>query len=223
MIVQDRRETHRAMRLRILQFAALTAVLFGGSVLPSAAQPPVQYGGRVAVAGAFGGAIPTAEHLDNGTYAGGTFLLSLASHVGASVEAGGDDVAIDRPGFRSDLMPRFANLNIVFSLRSGPFKPYLSGGVGVYRHTFDLSREALTDPSLRATLLALGLTPSTTGSIRVRHDEPGINLGGGFEYFFARRSALLMDLRAHATRDFVEVAPFGGVFVNAAVGFRQYF
>ena len=167
--------------------------------------------------------MPTAEHLDNGTYAGGTLLLSLASHVGVSVEAGGDDVAIDRPGFRSRLMPRFANLNIAFSWRSGPFKPVLSGGVGVYRYTFDVSRDALSDPSLRDRLLALGLNPSTSGSIQVRHDEPGINLGGGFEYFFARRSALMMDVRAHATRDFVEVAPFGGVFVNAAVGFRQYF
>ena len=212
-----------AMRLRTLRFAVLTAVLLSGSVLPSAAQPPVRYGGRVAVAGAFGGALPTAEHLDNGTYAGGIASVSLASHVGLSVEAGGDRVAIDRPGFRSDLMPRFADLNIVFSSRSGPVKPYLSGGVGVYRHTIDLSRDALTDPALRDALLALGLRASTNGAIRIRHDEPGINVGGGFEYFFARRSAVLMDVRAHATRKFVAVAPFGGVFVNAAVGFRQYF
>ena len=215
------------MRRRALQVAALTAVLLSGSVLPSAAQPPIRdYGGPVAVAGAFGGAIPTAEHLDNGTYAGAMFFVSFGSHVGVNVEAGGDDVAIDRPGFRSDLMPRFANLNLVVRWRSGPFKPFkpfITGGVGAYRYTIDVSQGALTDSSLRATLLALGLSPSTSGSIRVRHDEPGINLGGGFEYFVARRSALLMDVRAHATRDFVEIAPFGGVFVNLAVGFRQYF
>ena len=210
------------MRRRNLYIAALSAGLLIWSVLPSAAQSPGPYGGRVAVAAAFGGALPTAEHLDNGSYAGGTVLVSLASHVGLSVEAGGDDVAIDRPGFRSRLMPRFANVNVVFNWGSGPFKPLLSGGVGVYRYTFDVSGEALSDPSLRGALLAIGLSPSTSGSIRVRHDEPGINLGGGFEYFFARRSALIMDVRAHATRDFVEVAPFGGVFVNAAVGFRQY-
>jgi hypothetical protein len=208
---------------RLLHVAALTAVLLSSSVLPSAAQSSAPYGGLVAVAGAFGGALPTAEHLDNGSYAGAGFFLLLTSHVGLSVEAGADDVAIDRPGFRSRFMPRFATLNGVFTWRTDRFEPYLSGGVGIYRHTIDVSSEALNDPSLRGGLLALGLSPSTSGSIQVRHDEPGINLGGGFEYFFGRRSALLMDLRAHATRDFVAVAPFGGVFVNAAVGFRQYF
>jgi hypothetical protein len=214
---------NRAMRLRAFQCAALTAVLLGVSVLPSAAQSSAPYGGVVAVGGAFGGAIPSAEHLDNGSYAGAGIFLLLTSHVGLTMEAGADDVAIDRQGFRSHFMPRFATLNGVFTWRTDRFEPYLSGGVGVYRHTIDVSSEALSDPSLRGTLLALGLSPSTSGSIRVRHDEPGINVGGGFEYFFGRRSALMMDLRAHATRDFVQVAPFGGVFVNLAVGFRQYF
>ena len=210
------------MRRRHLQIAALSAALLSWGA-PSAAQPPEPYGGVVAVAAAFGGALPSAEHLDNGSYAGAGIFLLLTSHVGLSVEDGADDVAIDRPGFRSRFMPRFATLNVVFTWKSGPFEPFLTGGVGVYRHTIDVSSEALSDPSLRDTLLALGLSSSSGGSIRVRHDEPGINLGGGFEYFFARRSALMMDVRAHATRDFVEVAPLGGVFVNAAVGFRQYF
>lgn len=147
----------------------------------------------------------------------------MASHVSLSAEAGADHVAIDRPGFRSNLMPRFADVGVLVHWRSDPFRPFITGGVGIYRHTINVSSEAFSDPILRDQLVARGLTPSSRGSIQVRHDEPGINLGGGFDYFFTRRSALTMDVRAHATRNFVEVAPFGGVFVNLAIGFRQYF
>jgi hypothetical protein len=32
-----------------------------------------------------------------------------------------------------------------------------------------------------------------------------------------------MDIRAHAVRNFVQIASFNGDFFDAAVGFRQYF
>jgi hypothetical protein len=211
------------MSLRSLQVAALSTALVLGNALSAAAQAAGPFGGPVALSAAFGGAVPTADRLDNGFYVGGTVLLRMASHVALSVEAGADHVVIDRPGFRSDLMPRFADLGVLVHWRSDPFRPYLGGGVGIYRHTITVSSDAFSDPALRDKLVALGLRPSSGGSIQMRHDEPGINLGGGFDYFLARRSALMMELRAHATRKFVEVAPFGGVFVNLAIGFRQYF
>jgi hypothetical protein len=210
-------------RLGNLQIAALCAVLLMGSAIPAIAQAAAPYGGPVAIGGAFGGALPTADRLDNGFYVGGGILVAMASHVSLSAEAGADHVAIDRPGFRSNLMPRFAELGVFIHWRSDPFKPFITGGVGIYRHTLNVSSEAFSDPTLRNELLALGLTPSSRGSMQVRHDEPGLNLGGGFDYFFTRRSALTMDLRVHATRQFVEIAPFGGVFVNVAIGVRQYF
>ncbi|HEX7794743.1 MAG TPA: hypothetical protein VF456_10350 [Vicinamibacterales bacterium] len=211
------------MSLRHLQVATLSALLLMGAAIPAGAQASAPYGGLVAIGGAFGGAIPTADRLDNGFYAGGGVLVAMASHVSLSAEAGADHVAIDRPGFRSNLMPRFADVGVLVHWRSDPFRPFITGGVGIYRHTINVSSEAFSDPILRDQLVARGLTPSSRGSIQVRHDEPGINLGGGFDYFFTRRSALTMDVRAHATRNFVEVAPFGGVFVNLAIGFRQYF
>jgi hypothetical protein len=180
-------------------------------------------GGPVAIGGAFGGALPTALHLDNGSYAGGGILIAMASNVSLSAEAGANFVAIDRPGFRSTLMPRFADLGVLVHWRSDPFRPFIIGGVGIYRYTFTVSSESFSDTTLRNELAARGLTPASPGSIQVRHDEPGLDLGGGFDYFFTRRSALTMDLRVHATRKFVAVAPFGGVFVNGAIGFRQYF
>ena len=194
-----------------------------GGAVPALAQAAEPFGGPLAIGGAFGGAIPTAEHLDNGFYAGGGILVAMASHVSLSAEAGADHVAIDRPGFHSHLMPRFADLGLLVHWRSDPFRPFITGGVGIYRYTITVSSESFSDPNLRDKLVALGLTSASRGSIQVRHDEPGINLGGGFDYFFARRSALTMDLRVQATQKFVEVAPFGGVFVNAAIGFRQYF
>jgi hypothetical protein len=211
------------MSLRNLHIATLSAVLLMGAASPAVAQASLPLGGPVAIGGAFGGALPTAVHLDNGSYAGGGVLVAMASQVSLNAEAGADFVAIDRPGFRSDLMPRFADLGLLVHWRSDPFRPFITGGVGIYRYTINVSSESFSDPTLRNELAALGLTPSSRGSIQVRHDEPGINLGGGFDYFFTRRSALTMDLRAHATRKFVAVAPFGGVFVNAAIGFRQYF
>jgi hypothetical protein len=206
-----------------LQITALAAALLIGNAWPSAAQLPDPNGGRVAIGGMFGGALPTAERLDNGLFVGATLLVSIASHAALSAEAGADRVVIDRPGFRSELMPRFAGLNLLVHLRSGAFRPFITGGGGVYRYTVVVSSEGFIDPALRDNLVVLGLSPSSSARIRVRHDEPGANLGGGFEYFFGRRSAMLMDVRAHATRDFVEIAPLGGVFVNAAIGYRQYF
>ena len=213
----------RVRSLRHLQIAMLSAVLLVGGAIPAVAQAAAAIGGPVAIGGAFGGAVPTADRLDNGFYAGGGILVAIASHVSLDAGAGADHVAIDRPGFRSNLMPRFADLGLLFHWRSDPFRPFITGGLGIYRYTINVSSASLSDPTLRDELVALGLTPSGRGSIQVRHDEPGINVGGGFDYFFGRRSALTMDLRAHATRNFVEVAPFGGVFVNIAIGFRQYF
>ena len=172
----------------------------------------------------FGGALPTAERLDNGRYAGATFTVSIASHLALSTEAGADWVDIDRPGVRSDLMPRFANLNLLVHWRRGAFRPFITGGVGVYRYTITFSSDAFIDPALRDSLVALGLSPTSRSTpIETRHDEWGANLGGGFEYFFTRRSAMLMEIRGHGTRNFVQIVPLDGVFVNAAVGFRQYF
>ena len=120
-------------------------------------------------------------------------------------------------------MPRFANLNLFFHWRDGAFRPFFITGFGAYRYTITVSREAFVDPTLRDSLVALGLSPTSAASIETKHDERGINLGGGFEYFFSRRSALTMDIRAHGTRDFDHIVPFDGLFVNAAIGFRQYF
>jgi hypothetical protein len=211
--------THRAVRI-----AAVTAILLSGSVRSSDGQVPEPYGGRVAIGGLIGGAVPVGERLDNGFYTGATLLLSLASHVALSAEAGANRVDVDRPGFRSNLMPRFVDLNLFFHWRRGAFRPFISGGVGLYRYTITFSSEAFIDPALRNSLVALGLSPASAGvRIETRHDERGANLGGGYEYFFTRRSALMMDIRAHATRKFVQIAPFDGDFFDAAVGFRQYF
>ena len=212
------------MSHRSLCITAMFAVFLSASAWPCAAQVSEPYGGRVAIGGAIGGAVPVGERLDNGFYAGATLVLSIASHAALSAEAGANRVAVDRPGFRSDLMPRFADLNLLVHWRRGPFRPFITGGVGVYRYTIAVSSDAFTDPALRSALLALGLNPAVNSApIETRHDERGINLGGGFEYFFTRRSALMMDVRAHRIPKFVQIAPFDGTFVNVAVGFRQYF
>ena len=202
---------------------AVAVVLLVGSPWPANAQGPEPYGGGVAIGGLLGGAVPTGERLDNGFYTGATLLISMASHVALSAEAGANHVDVNRPGFRSNLMPRFVDLNLLVHWRRGPFRPFISGGVGVYRSTITVSSEAFIDPALRNNLVALGLSPTSAARIETRHDERGVNLGGGYEYFFTRRSALIMDARVHVTRNFAQVAPFSGDFFNAAVGFRQYF
>jgi hypothetical protein len=212
------------MSCRNLWITALAAICLSASAWPSAAQSPQPYGGRVAIGGSIGGALPAGEHLDNGFYSGGALVLSIASHVALSAEAGANRVDVDRPGFRSHLMPRFGDLNLLLHWRSGPVRPFITGGVGLYRYTIALSNDAFSDPALRNELVALGLSPtSNSAPIETRHDQRGANAGGGFEYFFTRRSALMMEVRGHWMRSFVQVAPFEGFFVNAAVGFRQYF
>ena len=214
----------RIINVRNVRIVAVIAVLLCGSGRSSSAQGSEPYGGPVAVGGLIGGAVPVGERLDNGLYTGATVLVSLGSHVALSAEAGANHVDVNRPGFRSNLMPRFADLNLLFHWRRGAFRPFISGGVGVYRYTITVSSEAFIDPVLRDKLLALGLSPTSTSvRIETRHDERGANLGSGYEYFFTRRSAVMMDIRAHAVRNFVQIAPFNGDFFDVGVGFRQYF
>src|ERR1700756_3761241 len=107
------------MSLRNLKTAACGAVSSTVGRTPAVAQAAAPFGGPVAIGGAVGGALPTAERLDNGSYSGRALLVAMASHVALSAEAGADRVAIDRPGFRSNLMPRFADLDVLFHWRSG--------------------------------------------------------------------------------------------------------
>src|SRR5438477_11247434 len=112
--------TATSLSRRRLCIIALTAVFLSGSAWPSAAQVPKPYGGRVAIGAAIGGAVPVGDRLDNGSFAGATLLISMASHVALTAEAGANWVAVNRPGFRSDLMPRFVDLNLLVHWRSGP-------------------------------------------------------------------------------------------------------
>ena len=222
LVCRDSMNTLKRVTRRNVRIVAATVVVLIGSVWSSDAQEP--YGGSVAIGGLIGGAVPIGKRLDNGFYTGASLLFSFGSHVALSAEAGANHVDVDRPGFRTDLMPRFADLNLLFHWRRGAFRPFISGGIGVYRYTITVSSEAFSDPALRNSLIALGLSPtSASARIETRHDEKGANLGGGYEYFFARRAALMMDIRAHVVRDFVQVAPFNGDFFDAAIGFRQYF
>lgn len=208
-------------KTEIIRIVAATMSILIGSAWSANAQEP--YGGRVALGGLIGGAVPVGERLDNGLYTSASLLFSFGSHVALAAEAGANHVDVDRPGFHSNLMPRFADVNLIFRWRRGAFRPFVSGGVGVYRSTITISSEAFSDPALRSSLVALGLTPTSGARIETRHDERGANLGGGYEYFFARHSAMMMDVRGHVVRNFVQIAPFNGDFFEAAIGFRQYF
>ena len=211
------------MNRQSLQIPAFVAILLCGTAWRSAAQAIAPYGGTVAIGASAGGAVPIGDRLENGLYTGGNLSIALASQVALTAEVGANWLDVDGPGLQTHLMPRFADLDLVIHLRRGPFRPFVTGGVGVYRYTLTVSSAAFADPTLRTQLTALGLTPASRTSIESRHDEIGVNFGGGFEYFFSRRSALLMDGRVHASQNFVQVAPFKGVFVNASIGFRQYF
>jgi hypothetical protein len=75
-------------------------------------------------------------------------------------EGGFGWMAPDARGLRDDRRRLLFSVNLACNRERGAWRPFVTGGLGVYRYTSRLSDSTLLDPVLRNALIGLGLDPS---------------------------------------------------------------
>jgi hypothetical protein len=192
------------MRLTFL----ICGFLFAASVTPAAAQRRTRATTRTpaadmwAVGGSLGATIPTDSSLDKGLEVVGNAEFYLTPRVSIRGQLGAGKWDVIGRGFTGTVKPLYVDGNVVYNWEGGALHPYVTGGVGVYR--FGSS---------------FGLLPDFSDT------HPGIDGGGGVEYFFTRRAAMTFELLYHKVDAFTApLTAFGaGSFWSFAVGGKAYF
>ena len=94
--------------------------------------------------------------------------------------------------------------NIVYRWETGASHPYVTGGAGVYRY-------------------AVERVVSSRSTVRASQTHAGLNVGGGFEFFETRRSAVTAEVLYHRVPDFGSPLAFtNGSFWSFAIGMNAY-
>lgn len=180
----------------------LTLGLFTLAETPAFAQPRVPDAGMGAIGGWIGATVPRDASLDNGLEIGGTVEGYLTPRVSVRGQVGAAWWDITGRGFTGTVKPLFFTGNLVYNWERGIWHPYVTAGIGGYRFKTTIN-------------------PSLDGS----DTKVGVNLGGGIEYFFTRRSTITGELLFHKVDGFnAPVTTFGnGSFWSFAVGAKHYF
>lgn len=180
----------------------LTVLILALGAAPASAQRRVPDTGMWAVGASVGATMPREASFQNGLEVAGTLENYLTPRVSVRGQIGATWWDITGRGFTGTVTPLFFDGNIVYNWEGGAWHPYVTAGVGAYRFHSSI------DPQLDG---------SST--------KPGVNLGGGFEYFFTRDATITGELLFHKVDGFASpVAVFGdGSFWSFALGAKAYF
>lgn len=164
---------------------------------------PVPATGMWAVGGSIGASAPADAALQNGIDFAGNIERYLTPRVSVRGQIGVSRWDIQGHSFPGRIVPFFADANAVYNWEGGAIHPFVTAGVGLYR--FHAS-----EPSLRG-------DDSDT--------KPGVNLGGGLEYFLDRHTTMGGELLYHKVGAFDSpLAAFGdGSFWRFGFGVKRYF
>ena len=198
--------------MRNITMLLLIGVVVSATAVPAEAQrtqPAKQVshhntpeGGTVAAAGSFSPTKTESAFLDNGLGFAGSVEGYFARFVSVRGQVGAAFWDIDGLSFDGTVRPVFVVGNLVVGWTAGDWRPYVTGGGGVYRYEFT---EA-------------GVDGSTT--------KGGWDAGAGVEYFFSPQATVTFETLFHQ----VELVPtnratlgFKGSFWAASVGMKKYF
>ena len=163
---------------------------------------PAPQADTFAIHASIGQTATRSQYLDNGFEVKGgvegyvTPRLSIRGQVGASWW----DIA--GLSYAGSIQPAYFLANVVYNWRGEDWRPYVTGGGGLYRYAFK----------------EVGVSGSKT--------KGGVDVGGGVEYFVTRRATITGEGLFHR----VGVVPtnravlgFKGSFWSFAVGAKKYF
>ena len=196
------------MHTRLIAFTIGLSLLI--SVAPASAQrrtrprvtsSRVPAAGMVAVGASVGADIPSDPNLDKGLDTAGTIEGYLTPRVSIRGQVAAAWWDIVGRGFTGTVKPLYFDGNIVYNWEGGAVHPYVTAGIGAYRFR------------------------SETGGREGSDTKAGFNIGGGFEYFFARRSTFTGEVLYHKVDSFsTPLGSFGdGSFWRIAMGMKTYF
>jgi opacity protein-like surface antigen len=176
------------------------AVLLVSAAAPAMAQV-VPERGTMAAGLSIGAALPGDERLDNGFMLGASFERFLSSRVAVRGSLSGAWWNIDGVGIDDSMSPVFVQANLVHHWERGKWRPYATGGLGLYKFRF-------TEDDIDSSATTLGF-----------------NLGGGAEYFFRPEDTVTAELLFHplvgdVESRFEEYEPW---FWSITAGYKKYF
>ena len=179
---------------------ALFVLLTGAT--EASAQRRVPAAGMWALGGSMGAGVPSDPSLDKGLELAGNAESYLTPRVSIRGQLGGAWSDIVGRHFTGIVNPVFVDGNVVYNWEGGVWHPFVTGGVGVYRY--------------RSTENGAGNATDT---------RPGVNLGGGLEYFYSRRGTITFETLYHAVSEVhTPLATFNeGQFWTFGVGVKRYF
>lgn len=158
--------------------------------------------GMWGLGGSIGAAGPSDASLQNGFDLAGNLERYLTSRVSIRGQLGASWWDIQGRGFGGTITPLFADANVVYNWEGGAVHPFVTGGIGVYHYH-----------------------ASETGTPDRSDTKPGVNFGGGVEFFFDRRTTVTGELLYHKVGAFDSpLATFqDGSFWRFGVGLKRYF
>jgi hypothetical protein len=165
------------MRTTLASFVAAVALV--GLVPTSAAaqdrdgRGPVPAPGMVAIGGSIGAAPPADPSFTDGLALTGNIEGYLSRRVSIRGQVDGAFWDITGRGFNGTVRPVAFDGNVVYNFEGGRIHPFVTGGVGLYHYRFDE-------------------TP-VGGSA----NKPGMDVGGGLEYFVHRHTTLTAEFLYH--------------------------
>jgi Outer membrane protein beta-barrel domain len=188
--------------MRPLPFVVTFAFAVVFAATQASAQRRVPDAGMWAAGASIGAAVPHDDSLQNGLEVAGALEGYVTPRVSVRVQVGGSWWDITGRGFTGTVKPLFFDGNIVYNWEGGVWHPYVTAGIGAYRYRTDLN-------------------PNLEGS----DTKAGVNLGGGFEYFFTRDATFTGELLYHKVGAFASpVTTFdSGSFWSFAIGVKGYF
>lgn len=168
--------------------------------------PPVSHnapdGGTVAIAGSISPTRTESAFLDNGLGFAGAVEGYLARWLSVRGQVGAAFWNIDGLSFEGTVRPVFALANASIGWTAGDWRPYVTGGGGLYRYEF------------------------TEAGVDGHNTKSGYDVGGGVEYFFSPEATVTFETLFHR----VELVPtnratlgFRGSFWAFGVGAKKYF
>jgi opacity protein-like surface antigen len=205
--------TTRLMRITILP---LVGIVMCAAAPPAAAQSHnVPEAGTVAISGSFSPTKTESAFLDNGLGIAGNVEGYLARFLSVRAQVGAAFWDIEGLSFGGTVRPVFGVANAVVGWTAGDWRPYVTGGGGVYRYNF-------TEPALLEASDVQVEAPDEHGS----RTKSGWDAGAGVEYFFTPEATVTLEALFHK----VELIPtpratlgFKGSFWAFTVGAKKYF
>jgi Outer membrane protein beta-barrel domain len=145
-----------------------------------------------------GAALPSESNLESGLELAGNLEGYLTPRLSIRGQLG--TAWLDITGGLAAVRPLFVDGNIVYNWEGGQWHPYVTGGVGYYRHHV------------------------THGSASSNDNNAGFDLGAGFEYFFTRRTTMTAELLYHKVGDVIAppLVVSDGSFWTFAIGAKAY-